>query len=232
MVFEFEIRWLVEFEIKNLEKYNKKLEWISSLWWRNFSKTRSFAYIRFKFTQIYIFLFLIWFLIFIKKLGKIWLNPRSKFKLCGEIIILKFSRLIVPYNLTVVFNQLNFSFLTAHNPQQLFSQLTAHNSLGMTTGWVWQKPARDHTRDTRPNPPAGEKSHPRPHPPGFGPPAGLSKVEVNSMKKSRRIKTPRKEHGWWVRWHYVTCGRYCWVKPKIWGWREFRWTGWAKTIKI
>jgi hypothetical protein len=51
---------------------------------------------------------------------------RSNFKLYGEDIIPKFDHLIAPYSFTVVSNQMAFSFLTAHNPQQLSpsSQLT------------------------------------------------------------------------------------------------------------
>ncbi len=51
------------------------------------------------------------------------IKTRSNFKLCGEDIIPKFDRLIAPYNFTIVFNLLAFSFFTAHNPQQLLSQL-------------------------------------------------------------------------------------------------------------
>jgi hypothetical protein len=40
-----------------------------------------------------------------------------------------------------------------------------------SSGWVWQKPAHGHTRDTQPDPPmatpVGEKSYPHPCPPGF-----------------------------------------------------------------
>jgi hypothetical protein len=54
---------------------------------------------------------------------------RSKFKLCGEDIISKFDHLIAPYGFISVFNQTIFSFLTAHNSQQLFSQLIPHNNV-------------------------------------------------------------------------------------------------------
>jgi hypothetical protein len=47
-------------------------------------------------------------------------KTRSNFKLCGEDIILKFNRLIAPYNFTVSFNQSAFSFPIAHNPHKLF----------------------------------------------------------------------------------------------------------------
>jgi hypothetical protein len=53
---------------------------------------------------------------------------RSKFKLCGEDIIPKFDHLIASYSFIAVFNQTAFNFLTAHNSQQLFSQLIAHSS--------------------------------------------------------------------------------------------------------
>jgi hypothetical protein len=49
-------------------------------------------------------------------------KTRSNFKLCGEDIIPKFDRLITSYNFTAVSNQTNFSFLTAYNSQQFFSQ--------------------------------------------------------------------------------------------------------------
>jgi hypothetical protein len=55
------------------------------------------------------------------------IKTRSNFKLCGEDIIPKFDRLIAPYSFIAVFNQMAFSFLIAHNTQQLFSYLTAHS---------------------------------------------------------------------------------------------------------
>jgi hypothetical protein len=39
----------------------------------------------------------------------------SNFKLCGEDIIPKIDCLIAPYNFTVIFNQMTFNFLIAHN---------------------------------------------------------------------------------------------------------------------
>jgi hypothetical protein len=55
---------------------------------------------------------------------------RSNFKLCGEEIIPKFNRLIALYSFTVI-SGFQFSYssqLTVYNTQQLFSQLTDHNS--------------------------------------------------------------------------------------------------------
>jgi hypothetical protein len=45
------------------------------------------------------------------------IKTRSNFKVCGEDIISKFDRLIAPYSFISIFNQMTFSFLTAHNPQ-------------------------------------------------------------------------------------------------------------------
>jgi hypothetical protein len=55
---------------------------------------------------------------------------RSNLKLCDEEIIPKFNRLIALYNFTVISGfQLSYSpQLTVYNAQQLFSQLTDHNS--------------------------------------------------------------------------------------------------------
>jgi hypothetical protein len=48
------------------------------------------------------------------------IKNRSNFKICGKYIILKFDHLIALYSFTVVFNQITFSFLTAHKPKQIF----------------------------------------------------------------------------------------------------------------